>query len=59
MIGDRPATEDEVKAMYDELGRQRERLQKEYNEVQKFVAMKIKPCKMTLIIPPPKNIFWR
>ena len=36
MIGDRPATEDEVKAMYDELGRQRERLQKEYDEVQKF-----------------------
>jgi GH24 family phage-related lysozyme (muramidase) len=36
MIGDRPATENEVKAMYDELGRQRERLQKEYNEVQKF-----------------------
>ena len=36
MIGDRPATEDEVKAMYDELVRQRERLQKEYDEVQKF-----------------------
>ena len=36
MIGNRPATEDEVKAMYDELGRQRERLQKEYDELQKF-----------------------
>jgi GH24 family phage-related lysozyme (muramidase) len=36
LIDGRPATEDEVKAMYDELGRQRERLQKEYNEVQKF-----------------------
>jgi len=36
MIGNRPATEDEVKAMYDELVKQRERLQKEYDEVQKF-----------------------
>ena len=36
MIGNRPATEKEVKAMYDELCRQRERLQKEYDEVQEF-----------------------
>ena len=36
LIDGRPAIEDEVKAMYDELGRQRERLIKEYDEVQKF-----------------------
>jgi hypothetical protein len=36
MIGNRPATESEVKAMYNELVRQRERLQKEYEVVQEF-----------------------
>ena len=36
LIDGRPATENEVKAMYDELGRQRERLQREYEAVQKF-----------------------
>ena len=36
LIDGRPATEVEVKAMYDELGRQRERLQREYEAVQKF-----------------------
>ena len=36
LIDGRPATEVEVKAIYDELGRQRERLQKEYDEVQEF-----------------------
>ena len=36
LIDERPATEKEVKVMYDELVRQRERLQKEYDDVQKF-----------------------
>ena len=36
LIDGRPAAEDEVKVMYDEIGRQRERLKKEYDEVQKF-----------------------
>ncbi|MEE6207293.1 MAG: phage minor head protein [Alphaproteobacteria bacterium] len=36
LIDEQPATEKEVKAMYDELCRQRERLQKEYDDVKKF-----------------------
>ena len=35
-IDGRPATEQEIKAMYDELCRQREKLKKEYDEVQNF-----------------------
>lgn len=35
-IDGRPATEQEVRVMYDELGRQRKRLQKEYDELMEF-----------------------